>query len=101
MVGVDDFSKYGETAKSYDTHPRYRSVRGDAKDVGLLKDLLGDCDHLIAGAAMIGDERGGMLGHERRITSKPASCAPTARPSVVTTSGTTPKNGRPVEPGLA
>ena len=35
-------------------NPRYRFVRGDAKDVDLLKELLGDCDHLVAGAAMIG-----------------------------------------------
>ena len=27
---------------------------GDAKDVALLKSLLADCDHLYAGAAMIG-----------------------------------------------
>ena len=36
------------------SNPRYRLVRGDAKDVDLQKDLLADCDHMIAGAAMIG-----------------------------------------------
>jgi len=54
VVGVDDFSKYGRVAKSYDDHPRYRLVEGDARDVGLLTGLLRDCDHLIAGAALIG-----------------------------------------------
>jgi UDP-glucose 4-epimerase len=54
VVGLDDFSKYGLTAKSYDNHPRYRFVKGDAKDVALLRDLAADCDQVIAAAAMIG-----------------------------------------------
>jgi nucleoside-diphosphate-sugar epimerase len=54
VVGLDNFSKYGEVRSGFDDHPRYRGVRGDAKDAGLLAELLGGCDHLIAGAAMIG-----------------------------------------------
>jgi nucleoside-diphosphate-sugar epimerase len=54
VVGLDNFSKYGRVAKSYDAHPCYRLVKGDARDVGLLSGLLADCDHFIAGAAMIG-----------------------------------------------
>jgi UDP-glucose 4-epimerase len=54
VVGVDNFSKYGSLRKSYDSHPRYRLVEGDAKDADLLKSLLADCDHLVAAAAMIG-----------------------------------------------
>ena len=54
VVGVDNFSKYGEVKKSYHSDPGYNFVRGDAKDVPLLKDLLRDCDHFVAGAAMIG-----------------------------------------------
>ena len=54
VVGLDNFSKYGEIEQASQRNSRYQLVRGDAKDVGLLKDLLGDCDHLIAGAAMIG-----------------------------------------------
>src|SRR5947207_12075582 len=54
VVGVDDFSKYGKVRKSYDDNPRYRLVEGDARDVGLMTSLLADCDHFIAGAAMIG-----------------------------------------------
>jgi nucleoside-diphosphate-sugar epimerase len=54
VVGVDNFSKYGEVEKSYSKHPQFRLVKGDAKDVSLLRSLLTDCDHLVAGAAMIG-----------------------------------------------
>ncbi len=54
VVGLDNFSKYGRVSTSHDDHPRFHFVEGDAKDVGLLKELAADCDHLIAGAAMIG-----------------------------------------------
>ena len=54
VVGVDNFSKYGQVSKSYDDHPRYQLVEGDARDVELMTRLLSDCDHFIAGAAMIG-----------------------------------------------
>jgi nucleoside-diphosphate-sugar epimerase len=51
---VDNLSKYGEVVKSYDGDPRYRFVRGDCKDPDLLKQLVSDCDQLVAIAAMIG-----------------------------------------------
>jgi nucleoside-diphosphate-sugar epimerase len=54
VVGVDNHSKYGRITKSYDSHANYRLVDGDARDVDLLSGLLEDCDHFIAGAAMIG-----------------------------------------------
>lgn len=54
VVGIDNFGKYGRVRKSYDDHPRFRMVEGDAKDVGLLSELLRDCDHFVASAAMIG-----------------------------------------------
>lgn len=54
VIGIDDHSKYGPVAKSYDDHPDYRLVIGDARDVDLMTELLVDCDHFIAGAAMIG-----------------------------------------------
>jgi UDP-glucose 4-epimerase len=54
VVGLDNFSKYGRVRKSYDSHPRYRFVEGDAKDSELLKSVVKDCDHFVAGAAMIG-----------------------------------------------
>lgn len=54
VVGLDNLSKYGEVSKSYDNNPKYNFFLGDAKDVTLLKGLLKDCDHFVAGAAMIG-----------------------------------------------
>ncbi|MFP5341760.1 MAG: NAD-dependent epimerase/dehydratase family protein [Candidatus Limnocylindria bacterium] len=54
VVGLDDFSKYGRLAKSYDDHPRYRFVEGDAKDTGLVRELAADVDQVVASAAMIG-----------------------------------------------
>jgi len=50
VVGLDNHSKYGKIAKSYDAHPNYRLVDGDARDVPLLSELLSDCDHFIAGS---------------------------------------------------
>ncbi|MFC7549628.1 NAD-dependent epimerase/dehydratase family protein [Plantactinospora sp. GCM10030261] len=54
VVGLDNYSKYGRVAHSYDDHPAFRFVEGDARDSRLLADLLADCDQFIAGAAMIG-----------------------------------------------
>jgi nucleoside-diphosphate-sugar epimerase len=54
VVGIDNFSKYGRVGKSYDSHPKYRLVEGNAKDVGLMTELVSDCDHFVACAAMIG-----------------------------------------------
>src|SRR5207237_6262903 len=54
VVGIDNFSKYGKVAKSYDSHPGYQLVEGDCRDVELMTRLLSDCDHFIAGAALIG-----------------------------------------------
>lgn len=54
VVGIDNYSKYGRVTKSYDSHPNYTFVEGDVTDVALMTKLLMDCDHLIAGAALIG-----------------------------------------------
>ncbi len=54
VVGIDNFSKYGKIEKSYDHHPNYHFVEGDAKNVGLLKELISDCDQVVAAAALIG-----------------------------------------------
>ena len=54
VVGLDNFSKYGRVQRSYDEHPRFRFVEGDAKDPALIERLLEGCDHFVAGAAMIG-----------------------------------------------
>ena len=54
IAGIDNYSKYGKVEKSYDKHPNYHFVEGDAKDTKLLKELIEDCDQVVAGAAMIG-----------------------------------------------
>jgi nucleoside-diphosphate-sugar epimerase len=54
VVGLDNYSKYGPITKSYDNHPKYTFVEGDAKDTELLSRLAGGCDQIVAGAAMIG-----------------------------------------------
>jgi len=54
VAGIDNHSKYGRVRKSYDDHPHYTLIEGDARDVALMTELLRDCDHFIAGAAMIG-----------------------------------------------
>ena len=40
--------------KSYDSHESYTFIDGDVRDTDLMVGLASDCDHLIAGAAMIG-----------------------------------------------
>lgn len=54
VIGIDNFSKYGPAEKSYDSSNKYRLVTGDVKDTALLKELISDCDHFVAAAAMIG-----------------------------------------------
>lgn len=54
VIGLDNFSKYGPIKKSYDTHPNFRLVKGDAKDVSLMTELAMECDQILAAAAMIG-----------------------------------------------
>lgn len=54
VVGIDNYSKYGKVEKSYDDHPDYHFVEGDVKDVKLMKELIEDCDQVVAIAAVIG-----------------------------------------------
>jgi nucleoside-diphosphate-sugar epimerase len=54
VVGIDNYSKYGKVEKSYDNHPNYHFYEDDARNVDVMKKLLADCDHFIAGAALIG-----------------------------------------------
>jgi UDP-glucose 4-epimerase len=75
VVGLDNFSKYGPLERGFDTHARYRGVTGDAKEVGLLTELLADCDHFVAGAAIIGgislfhDRAYDLMAENERITA--------------------------------
>lgn len=54
VYGIDNYSKYGYVEKSYDSNPNYRFVKGDVKNTELMIEILQDCSHLLAGAAMIG-----------------------------------------------
>ena len=54
VVGIDNYSKYGEVRKSYSDHPQYQFIKGDVKEVNFLKEIIAACDQIIAGAAMIG-----------------------------------------------
>lgn len=54
VLGIDNHSKYGKVTKSYDSHPSYTLVEGDVTDTALMTELLMECDHFIAGAALIG-----------------------------------------------
>jgi nucleoside-diphosphate-sugar epimerase len=54
VTGLDNHSKYGPVTHSYDHHPHYQPVTGDAQDPHLLTQLLPGHHHLIAAAAMIG-----------------------------------------------
>ena len=54
VVGIDNYSKYGPVVRDYDDHHNYSFIRGDCKDEALMRKLTLECDHIIAGAAMIG-----------------------------------------------
>lgn len=54
VVGIDNLSKYGPVEKSYDNNPKYKFTKGDVKDIELMKELISDCDQIVAGAAIIG-----------------------------------------------
>ena len=54
VVGIDNLSKYGRVAKSYDDHRNYRFAENDCRNIDVMTELAMDVDHLIAGAAMIG-----------------------------------------------
>ena len=70
VIGLDNFSKYGRSQKSYDNHQRYKFAEGDAKDVELLKELLKDCDQFVAAAgsgAFKKDSGDSRDGFQRRL----------------------------------
>jgi len=54
--GVDNFWKYGEIIKSYENHPNFTFIKGDAKDTDLLKKIMfeNEINIFVAGAAIIG-----------------------------------------------
>jgi len=54
VVGIDNLSKYGEVTRTFDSARNYSFIDGDVLDTEKLKGLMGDVDHVIAGAALIG-----------------------------------------------
>lgn len=54
VVGIDNLSKYGRVMRTYDENSAFTFVEMDALDTAHLTELLMDCDHFIAGAALIG-----------------------------------------------
>ena len=54
VYGIDNLSKYGEVIRNHSDNENYKFFNNDVKDRALLKEIMSDCDYLIAGAAMIG-----------------------------------------------
>ncbi|HLN32534.1 MAG TPA: NAD(P)-dependent oxidoreductase [Gemmataceae bacterium] len=84
VIGIDNFSKYGRIEKSYQNHPAYRFIEGDARDIELLTDCALQCDHFIAAAARIGgityfhEYAYDLLAENERITAASFDAALTA-----------------------
>jgi nucleoside-diphosphate-sugar epimerase len=54
VIGIDNLSKYGDVTSSFGTDSGYTNLNGDVQEVELMKKLMYDVDHVIAGAALIG-----------------------------------------------
>jgi len=55
VVGIDNFSKYGEVKRDHDSHQNFELVIEDlSKSNKRLQEVLMDADHIVAGAAKIG-----------------------------------------------
>jgi UDP-glucose 4-epimerase len=54
VIGVDNLTTYGRPRRSFDDHPAYRFVTGDASDSELLRPLAADCDQIVAAAGLVG-----------------------------------------------
>jgi nucleoside-diphosphate-sugar epimerase len=54
--GIDNFWKYGKMSKSYDNHPNFHFIEGDAKDTEKLKEIMieNKINIFVCGAAIIG-----------------------------------------------
>src|SRR5262245_55620733 len=85
VVGLDNFSKYGPLQQASQRHPAYRFVQGDAKDAGLLPELMKDAEQVVAGAARIGgisyfhEFAYDLLAENERITAATFDAAVEAR----------------------
>ena len=54
VIGIDNFSKYGQINKNFESSDKFKFFNFDIKNTHKLYELISDCDHFIAGAAMIG-----------------------------------------------
>ena len=54
VLGIDNFSKYGDVTRGFTHDSRFRFIQGDVRDVALMTELMSEVDHVIAGAALIG-----------------------------------------------
>lgn len=54
VIGIDNFSKYGQVVRSFESNSNYDFVLGDCRNTDLLIETFKQADHVIAGAAMIG-----------------------------------------------
>ena len=54
VIGIDNLTKYGEIIRNHSDNDKYEFHNNDVKDQEKLKNLMKQCDFLIAGAAMIG-----------------------------------------------
>lgn len=54
IVGIDNDSNYHAGQKNHVNRFKVRFVKGDVKNRVLMKELLSDCDHLVAMAAKVG-----------------------------------------------
>jgi UDP-glucose 4-epimerase len=87
VIGLDNYSKYGKVTHSYDGHPSYNFIEGDARDVDLVTRLAIGVDHFIAGAARIGgisyfhEYAYDLLAENERITSAACDAAIAAHTS--------------------
>jgi nucleoside-diphosphate-sugar epimerase len=55
VVGIDNFSKYGEVKRDHDSHQNFELVIEDlSKSNKRLQEVLMEADHIVAGAAKIG-----------------------------------------------
>lgn len=54
--GLDNFWKYGELSRSFEKHPNFKFIKGDAKDTALLSSTMEEngIQIFVAGAAIIG-----------------------------------------------
>ena len=106
VVGIDNYSKYGKVEKSYDDHPDYDFYEDDSRDVQMMTKLLADCDHFIAGAALIGGisyfhtYAYDLLAQNERIIASSCDAAITAFDSPRSSGRPATSARRTVAPGL-